>query len=107
MTKPFTVYRDDLYVQWIFTTPARIREEAAKHKDRLGVDPKTVKALWYKVAGMHICMTTHPPPAEPKPKYGIKWWAWNKERLVWYYWFYHEYSHAYRNSPTHPKTDGD
>jgi hypothetical protein len=106
MTKPnpklYTVYKDDLYVNWIFTTPARIREEAKKHKDRLDVGNKTVHALWYKVAGMHICMTTHP-PEEPKPKYGIKWWAWNKERVVWYYWFYHEYSHAYRDSAEHPE----
>ena len=100
MSKLYQTYEDDLYVQWIFTTPARIREEAAKHKDRLGVDPKTVHALWYKVAGMHIIMTTHP-PEEPKPKYSLKWWAWSKARVVWYYWMYHEYSHALRDSAEH------
>ena len=98
--KPYKVYRDDLYVNWIFTTPARIREEAKKHKDTLKVGNKTVHALWYKVAGMHIIMTTHP-PEEPKPKYGMAWWAWSKARVVWYYWFFHEYSHALRDSADH------
>ena len=98
--KPYKVYKDDLWINWLFTTPARIEEEAKKHKDRLKVGNKKVNALWYKVAGMHIIMTTHP-PKEPKPKYGMAWWAWSKERVVWYYWMYHEYSHAQRDSATH------
>ncbi len=100
MAKLYKVYKDDLYVQWIFTTPARIREEATKHKAALGVDPKTVRALWYKVAGMNICMTTHP-PEEPTPKYSIKWWTWIRERAKWFKFWQHEYDHAQRDSATH------
>ena len=103
MPKLYKIHENDLYVQWIFTTPSRIREEAAKHKDHLGVDPKTVHALWYKVAGMHICMTTHP-PKEPTIKYGLEWWAWNKAWVEWRNWWMHEYSHALRDSAAHLET---
>ena len=100
MAKPYTVYKDDLYVNWIFTTPARIQEEARKHKDRLDVGNKTVHALWYKVAGVHIIMTTHP-PEEPKKKWTVEYWTWIRERAKWFGWVLHEYSHALRDSATH------
>ncbi len=92
----------DLSVFWQFTSIENIRAKAREQAHRLDVDPETVNALWIKAGGTHVIMTTHP-PEEPKPKYGAKWWTFSKARVVWFYWFYHEYSHAIRDSAEHPE----
>ena len=94
--------QDDLSVYWQFTTIENIRSYAREHVDRIDADPETVHALWIRKGGMHILMTTHP-PVEPKPKYGIEWWAWNKARFEWFGWWLGEYDHALRDSAAHPE----
>ena len=96
---------DELNVYWRFTSIEKIRATAHKYADRIDGNPETVNALWLKIGGTHIVMTTHP-PKEPKPRYTVAWWTWIRTRAEWFGWWLHEYDHVHRDSVLHPGETG-